>query len=556
MCLILVLGLVTAHAQSDNLLTNPGFEPPFEPVAGNPTSLVAQGWTAWSLESDQNMQPEYYPASDTTNGMATPRIHGGEDAQQYFTFFAAHIGGVYQQVAGVAAGDQLQFSVYAYVWSSSGDDANASDGSGELAVQVGIDPNGGTDPASDSIVWSSPLSFVDQFAQHTVAATAAADTVTVYVRSAVNRVAMNNVVYLDDAELIVTGSEQVATETVGESPIAEMTPIVEASPEVTEVMTEAVMPEVTAEVTEAATEAATVEVTEVVATEALPTEAPTEGSTNRSVPPTEVPPTEVPTEVPPTEVPTEVPPTVTPFPSPTLDTVSFPFMYPYMVERGDTVGQLATRFGTTIEAIIIANQLGPDARIFESQTLVIPVKSVPPPTLVPTNTSIPAVTLVPSETPIPPLPTEAPVIVQPVQPEATQQSAEQPIIVAPPQVTTYIVRYGDTLSSIAVRNHLTTRELANFNGIVNPNMVYVGQVLKIPPAGEMTAVPPTSAPPTPTTVPPTPVQAQQLYRVERGDNLYRISIRFNVPLARLIEVNGIADPTRIFVGQILIIPAS
>jgi LysM repeat protein len=98
-----------------------------------------------------------------------------------------------------------------------------------------------------------------------------------------------------------------------------------------------------------------------------------------------------------------------------------------------------------------------------------------------------------------------------------------------------------------VRNHLTTRELASFNGIVNPNMVYIGQVLKIPPAGAMTAVPTTQPP-------PTAVPQQQLYRVERGDNMYRISIRFGVPLARLIEVNGIADPTRIFVGQILIIP--
>lgn len=522
LCLILVVGFTAVHAQSENLLTNPGFEPPFEPVAGNPTSMVAQGWTAWSLESDQAMQPEYYPASDTVNGMATPRIHGGEDAQQYFSFFAAHTGGVYQQVTGVAAGDQLQFTIYAYVWSSSADNADVSDGSGELAVQIGIDPAGGTDPASDSVVWSSPLSFVDQFAQHTVSAAATGDSVTVFVRSTVNRVAMNNVVYLDDADLIVTGSEQVATEET-----AAETPVVEASPEVTEVMTEAVTDEVS--MTEEATEAQPTEAPTEVPTD-IPTEAPTEV-------PTEVPPTATATEIPPTEVPTEAPPTATPFPSPTLDTVTFPFMYPYNVERGDTVGQLATRFGTTIEAIIVANQLGADARIFESQQLVIPVSMLPPPTQPPTPTLIPSATLPPTEIPI--------VVVEPIPTEAAQEVA--PVA---QEVTTYIVRYGDTLSSIAVRFHLTTRELANFNGIVNPNMVYIGQVLRVPPAGAMTAVPPTEPPP------PTQVPAQQLYRVERGDNLYRISVRFGVPLARLIEVNAIADPTRIFVGQILIIPSS
>src|SRR5664279_6148364 len=163
LCLVLVLGVAVAQSQTTNLLTNPGFEAPFVAVTGSTTSMVAQGWTAWSAQTGQNVQPEFYPASDTTNGMSTPRIHGGSDAQQYSTFFAPHIAGVYQHVTGVKPGDQLSFSIYAYIWVSSGDDASVSDGSGDLSFQVGIDPSGGTDPTSSAIVWSSPLSIVDQY---------------------------------------------------------------------------------------------------------------------------------------------------------------------------------------------------------------------------------------------------------------------------------------------------------------------------------------------------------------------------------------------------------
>jgi len=65
----------------------------------------------------------------------------------------------------------------------------------------------------------------------------------------------------------------------------------------------------------------------------------------------------------------------------------------------------------------------------------------------------------------------------------------------------YIVRGGDTLSTIAVRFGLTTRELADYNDIANINFVFNGQILRIPPpsARDVTAIPPANvtAQPTP-----------------------------------------------------------
>ena len=44
---------------------------------------------------------------------------------------------------------------------------------------------------------------------------------------------------------------------------------------------------------------------------------------------------------------------------------------------------------------------------------------------------------------------------------------------------TYTVRKGDTLSYIAKRYNTTVRHLADLNGIVNVNLIYVGQKLRI-----------------------------------------------------------------------------
>jgi len=75
---------------------------------------------------------------------------------------------------------------------------------------------------------------------------------------------------------------------------------------------------------------------------------------------------------------------------------------------------------------------------------------------------------------------------------------------------------------------------------------------------------PSSAPsPTPTPVPsPSPSPAvtssaptsQRTYRVQAGDTLVAIAARFGTTVKAIAELNGISDPSRIRVGQILRIP--
>lgn len=48
-----------------------------------------------------------------------------------------------------------------------------------------------------------------------------------------------------------------------------------------------------------------------------------------------------------------------------------------------------------------------------------------------------------------------------------------------PQATTYTVKSGDTLSGIAAKFNVSSSTLASINGISNPNLIKVGQVLKL-----------------------------------------------------------------------------
>lgn len=135
------------------------------------------------------------------------------------------------------------------------------------------------------------------------------------------------------------------------------------------------------------------------------------------------------------------------------------------------------------------------------------------------------------------------------EPEATQESSGT-------SAATYTVVRGDNLFRIALRFGTTTAALAAENGIVNPGLIYVGQVLRIP--GGTTATPTPVPPPAATATPiPTPTPpVGDTYVVQRGDTLFRIAIRNNTTVAALAAANNIANPSIIFVGQRLVVPGS
>jgi LysM repeat protein len=103
--------------------------------------------------------------------------------------------------------------------------------------------------------------------------------------------------------------------------------------------------------------------------------------------------------------------------------------------------------------------------------------------------------------------------------------------------TIYVVRRGDTLSGIAFRFGVNMWTLASVNGLRNVNCIYAGQRLVIPSGGYHPAPHP-----------------RTYYTVCRGDTLAGIAWRFGVNMWAIARANGIANPNRIYAGQVLYIP--
>jgi len=132
---------------------------------------------------------------------------------------------------------------------------------------------------------------------------------------------------------------------------------------------------------------------------------------------------------------------------------------------------------------------------------------------------------------------------QDVSPTATSS----PTQAAQPGNVTYTVQSGDTLYSIAQRYGMTVDELMALNKITDPASLTVGQVLIISTTGG------TLPSPSPTTTSGESGQ-ETVHIVQRGENLFRIALRYGTTVQAVASRNNIVNPSLIYVGQQLIIP--
>ena len=126
---------------------------------------------------------------------------------------------------------------------------------------------------------------------------------------------------------------------------------------------------------------------------------------------------------------------------------------------------------------------------------------------------------------------------------------------------TYVVKKGDTLSTVAAKYHTTVATLASLNHIKNVNVIFVGQVLKVPcgasaagsSSGSVVKVTPPAAPSEPVT-PGLGAEPRPAYTVKTGDTLSSIAARTGTSVNALMQANGIRDANRIYAGQTLRLP--
>lgn len=165
----------------------------------------------------------------------------------------------------------------------------------------------------------------------------------------------------------------------------------------------------------------------------------------------------------------------------------------------------------------------------------------------------------PTETapaPTAPIVTETPASAPTPAPEAPAEEAPAT------EIKTHRVEAGDSLNLIASRFGVSVARLQEFNSISNPNLIRVGQLIRIPAADSpVTAPVPAPTPePTPEPVPepvpePEPEPAVE-YRIQSGDTLLRIGAKFGVPASLIQAFNGISNPNLIRIGQLIKIPTS
>ncbi len=176
----------------------------------------------------------------------------------------------------------------------------------------------------------------------------------------------------------------------------------------------------------------------------------------------------------------------------------------HVVRPGETLWGIARQYGLTVEQIAAANGITNPSRIFAGQVLTIPGAGATP----------------------------------------------------GPGTGSYTVVRGDTLSAIARRFGTTVDTLVRLNGLTNPNLLFVGQVLVLP--GQATTAPPPTTPgqTTPTTTTPvttTPQPGPLTHTVQRGETLSQIALRYGTTYQQIALLNGLSNPNLIYAGQVLVI---
>ena len=158
-----------------------------------------------------------------------------------------------------------------------------------------------------------------------------------------------------------------------------------------------------------------------------------------------------------------------------------------IIKKGDTLSQIAIDYNTTIEKLVEINNIRNPNLIYAGNRLLVPV----------TNSN-----------------------------SSDQENGENQL----QDYQIYTVKKGNTLSQIAINYNTTVEKIVSLNNITNPNLIYIGQNIKIPIVR---------------------YSGNTTYTIKRGDTLYSISRRYNTTVANLVRINRIKNPNLIYAGNVI-----
>lgn len=118
----------------------------------------------------------------------------------------------------------------------------------------------------------------------------------------------------------------------------------------------------------------------------------------------------------------------------------------YTIQSGDTLNDIASRYGTTVETLARENNISDVNKIIAGNSLVVPMETV-----------------------------DLTQFTDPVPTASDIHQADSGIV-----GNTYVVQPGDTLNNLAVQYGISVDAIAEANNIQNVNMIMAGQQLIIP----------------------------------------------------------------------------
>ena len=244
----------------------------------------------------------------------------------------------------------------------------------------------------------------------------------------------------------------------------------------------------------------------------------------------------------------------------------------YRVKSGDTVTQIAKRFGLSITAIAKLNNLGPKSLIRVGQVIKL-VGNTPPEVEAESYRVRPGDTLsgiasrhqltLSELTSINRISPSTLIYPGQVLRVAKVIPSSQPPVGAP---DTYVVATGDSLDSVAEKFGITLGALREYNDLARASIIYVGQVLNLkPPVGQVKAPKPPKPASSASTLsdeissldPMRPTGACSIHgfhTVLSGETISRIAAVYGVSTQSVLSANSLSWSSTIYVGQRLTIP--
>ncbi|MEZ4831879.1 MAG: LysM peptidoglycan-binding domain-containing protein [Caldilineaceae bacterium] len=104
----------------------------------------------------------------------------------------------------------------------------------------------------------------------------------------------------------------------------------------------------------------------------------------------------------------------------------------------------------------------------------------------------------------------------------------------------YTVQRGNTLAQIAQNHNMTVNDLLRLNGLTNPNLIWVGQKLRVSARAAALEVDEKVAKPS---------VADSIYVVQAGDTLAQIAEDNGTTVQALLVANGLPNPNFVWTGQ-------